>query len=285
MIDENLQTQAALYALGALPAGEATAFRARLFDNPELAALVAEYEAAAAVLAGTAPKITPPSALRASILAEVRPGRIAVESPPTAWLPWTLAACLAVACAWLWMGTQAGGQKIRELTAHIERLDSENRSLQWQGNTARARVLEMQARLEALSNESATSAKEIETLRSAIADLEKRNALAEMQVATLTSKLDGSYLASIAWDKDSQEGVLHVRRLPPLAGNQDYQLWVVDPKYSSPVSAGIFKVQPDGSATLHFAPVQRITNATAFAITLERQGGVPKAEGPLILSN
>jgi len=289
MIDEPLQTQAALYALGALPAGEATAFRAQLFENSELAALVAEYEEAAAAFAHTAPAKTPPPQLRAGILAAVKPKRAPVESTRTTWIPWALAAGFAIAAGLSWMqkaflNSSLIVAKSREIQLHAE-LQARDGELQEIRKRATQGIATLSKQLLALKASNAGKAIEIEGLKKAVEELENRNAIAETQVATLTSKLDASYLASIAWDTASQEGVLHVRRLPDIGAGKDYQLWVIDPKYKVPVSAGIFKVQPDGSATIRFAPNQRISQAAAFAVSVEKTGGSSAPEGPIVLSN
>jgi anti-sigma-K factor RskA len=61
-------------------------------------------------------------------------------------------------------------------------------------------------------------------------------------------------------------------------------LWVVDPQYPNPVDGGVFSVDPaTGEARLVFKARQPVSNISAFAVTLERKGGVPKAEGPFVL--
>ena len=75
--------------------------------------------------------------------------------------------------------------------------------------------------------------------------------------------------------------MLRVEKLPALASDKDYQLWVIDPAYPLPVDSGVFTVDPaTGNARISFRPDKRINNAAKFAVSLERKGGVPKAEGP-----
>jgi len=86
------------------------------------------------------------------------------------------------------------------------------------------------------------------------------------------------------WNPEKQEGMLKVEKLPALAANQDYQLWVVDPQYPNPVDGGVFTVDPEtGVANVQFKARQPVNAINAFAVTLERKGGVPKAEGPFVL--
>lgn len=94
MIDEELQDQAALYALGILSAGEAEAFERALAADAELATLARELRDAAGDLARV-PEGTAPPALKARVLGEIAGAR---RAGPPVWLPWALAACLALCC-------------------------------------------------------------------------------------------------------------------------------------------------------------------------------------------
>jgi anti-sigma-K factor RskA len=89
--------------------------------------------------------------------------------------------------------------------------------------------------------------------------------------------------AIAVWDPDQQAGLLSFEKIPAIADHQDYQIWVIDPAYQNPVNGGVFHVARDGAVSLAFRPDQPVTKATAFAISLERKGGVPKAEGPIVL--
>lgn len=122
--------------------------------------------------------------------------------------------------------------------------------------------------------------------KSRVAELEKRNFFAETQIAMLSSKLDSAPKATavIVWDAEKQEGVLRVNDVPETARDRDYQLWVVDPQYKQPVDAGVFRVDPSGTTRITFKPKSKVQSAQAFAVSLERKGGVPKAEGPMVLA-
>jgi anti-sigma-K factor RskA len=110
MIDERIETQASLYALGALPPDEAHEFEAALRGNAELRALVQELRATADGMAAGFPRVEPPAGLKAKVMAAIdrRPARpapavvVPLDTAPTpgwaAWMPWALAACFAVLC-------------------------------------------------------------------------------------------------------------------------------------------------------------------------------------------
>ena len=106
------------------------------------------------------------------------------------------------------------------------------------------------------------------------------------RMASLASLLaDSPEAQAIAvWNPAAQEGMLAVSNLPALPSDRDYQLWVIDPQYPIPVDGGVFTVEPaSGEAHLHFKPKEPIKQIAKFAVSLERKGGVPKAEGPMVL--
>ena len=110
--------------------------------------------------------------------------------------------------------------------------------------------------------------------------------LARFKIATLASLLGNSpqALAVAVWDPNAQEGILSVEKLPALAADKDYQLWVIDPQYPIPVDGGVFSVDPQtGVARYQFKAGKPVKTVAKFAVSLERKGGVPKAEGPMVL--
>ena len=77
---------------------------------------------------------------------------------------------------------------------------------------------------------------------------------------------------------------MQVSNLPETAKDKDYQLWVVDPKIANPVDAGVFSVDDKGAVHFHFKPKSSVSGVGTFAVSLEKKGGVPKAEGPMVLA-
>ena len=116
-------------------------------------------------------------------------------------------------------------------------------------------------------------------------ELKTQSDLAHLQITALASMIKGvpNALAAAVWDPVKQRGVLKVENLPVLLANQDYQLWVVDPQYPNPVDGGVFTVDEKGVAKVTFNAKQPVSAVNAFAVTRERKGGVPKAEGPFVL--
>ena len=118
------------------------------------------------------------------------------------------------------------------------------------------------------------------------AELKSQSDLATLKITALASMLQNipQAQAIAVWDPRKQEGILDVQKLPALAANEDYQIWVVDPQYPIPVDGGVFTVEPaSGSCRVKFTAKQPVSVINAFAVTRERKGGVPKAEGPFVL--
>src|SRR5882724_11551960 len=106
MISEEQQDQAALYALGLLGADEDAVFESELRANVELHDLVRELREAAGDLALTAPSLLPPASLKQRIMGEIasetkRVGPMQTGRTSLGWVPWAIAAALAVFCGLL----------------------------------------------------------------------------------------------------------------------------------------------------------------------------------------
>jgi anti-sigma-K factor RskA len=278
MIDERTEEVTALYALDLLEGQERLAFDATLRRDSGLRKLADELRQFSAALVAFAPAASPSAALRARVLAI--PGRSATAQAEAKILPfrlpiwsaWAAAAGFAVAAGWfsqLYVATEA------ELVAARE-------------GAAVARV-ESDSTRQLLEAERLLGQRQIFELRTAdlrIAQLQQQADLASFKISSLASLLgESSEAQAIAvWSPAAQQGVLTVEKVPALAADKDYQLWVVDPQYPIPVDGGVFVVDPDsGTARLEFRPKQPVAQVAKFAVSLERKGGVPKAEGPMVL--
>lgn len=127
--------------------------------------------------------------------------------------------------------------------------------------------------------------KEIADLHAEISRLGNDNSLADLRIASLEGQLEQykGTRAVVVWNQSKHEGQIQLANLPPAEQGKDYQLWVVDPAYKNPISAGLIERNSDGTANVRFQPVQMIRDATAFAISVEKSGGVEVAEGPIVI--
>ena len=257
MIDERMEEQAGLYVLGVLTPEETRAFEAVLQREAGLQQLVAALRTTRDAVAGLAPQVTPPPALKQKILAQIEAQEKVVSLPVRAerserwaiWLPWALAACLTIICGITVSQQKALRQKVGD-----------------------------QAKQLAVLNQVADSLRnETQGLQQAVATLQETNRLAGLRIAMLNSLLaDAPKAVAVSlWDEKQQRGVFVVQNLKPLPADKDYQLWVMDPKYPTPVSAGVFQVDAQGNVRLQFKADKLIASPNKFAVTEEPKGGRP----------
>jgi anti-sigma-K factor RskA len=115
--------------------------------------------------------------------------------------------------------------------------------------------------------------------------LAKRASPSGFVLVPLKASPDGPAEAQgvVAWDAAQQTGTIKIANLPAAGSGRDYQLWAVDAAYADPISAGIVRVDPSGVAQVQFKPGAPAQQVKAFALSIEREGGVPKREGPILL--
>lgn len=271
MTTERHEELAALYALGLLEGAEKQSFEADLAGNPALRAVVDELSDSSAALALAVPQVEPPRELRDRILAAaatsatVRAEAGVIPFPLARVLPWAAAACLAVSTVFF---------AIRAIS-----LRSENAALRTERQLAEVAYKMAQTEL---SERTILAERMIADLGSKLKHTED---LSRLKITALASLLGNSPEAKAiaVWDPEQQSGLLTVEKLPAIAAEQDYQIWVIDPQYPIPVDGGVFKPDASGKAVLTFKGDKPVKQASAFAISLEKKGGVPKAEGPLVL--
>lgn len=229
MIDEAKQDLATKYVLGELDETTAVAFATELAQDAELRRFVSELHETAAELALAAPSKTPPPELLGRLLDRVHGTRTQPAVRSSSWLPWALAASLAVACSWFAFDRQRAE---REIIA-----------------------------------------------------LRTQDALSRMKIATLGAQAEAyaKVLAVVVWDEEKQRGVLELGQLARPAADRDYQLWVIDPSYPAPVSAGVVEIGTEGVTRASFQPAQPIRSASKFAVSVERKGGAAAPAGEIIL--
>ena len=275
MITERQEEQAALHALGLLEGDERVTFESEMARNPEVRALVDSFVESSAAMALMAPQVAPPPQLKQRVLAACATQESAGAAAPAAgeivpfpWMkvvPWMVAASIAVAATWL-------GVQNLALRSEVQTLSTERQLAEVAYHMAQNQLSERSLLAENMINDLGQK-------------LRRSEDLARLKVTALASLAGNTAEAKViaVWDPDQQTGLLTMEKLPATSDEQDYQIWVVDPAYPNPVNGGVFHVGADGKVALAFKPDQPIAKAAAFAISLEKKGGVPKAEGTIVL--
>lgn len=302
MIDEHQEELAALYALDLLEGSDRAQFETALARDPALQALVRDLRESSSALAHLAPPAGVPPALKGRVLASVQhaapptPATVIRPSPFAfrPFLPWAIAAGFAFTAAWLGQLYQSSRTEAELLRAQQKisdvALQTARNQLEAERLLNSRHVVDLNRQIADGIRHLADAEKSLGEARNQVAalhlELKSQADLADLKITTLASMLNNSpqALAVAVWDPAQQSGVLKVEKLPALAAHEDYQLWVVDPQYPNPVDGGVFTVDAQtGEARLQFKTKQPVRAISAFAVTRERKGGVPKAEGPFVL--
>ena len=301
---ERFEELAAMNAFGMIENDEKRALDGAIARDKDVRALCSELDLTAAELGYLVAPVEPPANMKKRIRAKMRAtgvkGAGLSRGVVIGGIGWALAASLAVASVWLW----------QERAGMIQQLDAASRAMAPVSNPvspvvddgkAKARTLEeeLKRRRDEFEAEKKALATEIESLRkqetdskaqnaklaAEVAELKKQEAESQLQIATLQSKV-WEYRKSemlVVWDQKRSQGVVVLDKMPKVDADKDYQLWVVDPTKPNPVSGGIVAVDAKGAAKVTFKPVETVTGEAKFAISVEKKGGVPKAEGPIVL--
>ena len=97
MIDEQTEEKGVLYVFGLLEAEQMPGFEQEMKENPELARFVGDMENVAASLAHCVESKVPPADLKRRVMAEIKRGKIVMmPRAKSSWVPWAIAACLAL---------------------------------------------------------------------------------------------------------------------------------------------------------------------------------------------
>jgi anti-sigma-K factor RskA len=285
MSPEEREELASLYVLGALEGDELAAFERELAAHPELAVLVTELERASTILATSVPQHKAPEVVRQSVFqhirSQIRP--VEPERRPVftfSWIPWAIAAGLAVCSALLW-------NEGSRLSATVASVEHENETLQGRIASLDAERIRLESRVSVLERERddlqvrvASLEKERDDLQVRVASLEKRDPLREILPVTLAAQRGAPPAEKVMalWDPYRREGALHAK-LPEPAPDKDYQLWIITPESKQPVSAGVIPALSDCQT---FTAAQPINQVAALAISIEPKGGSTAPRGPVI---
>ena len=261
---------ASLYALGLLEGDELIAFQGALKQDPALQALVHELTEASNLLAKALPRYPVSPALRDTILQQVAPPdpipepagvpRERISYEWVKWIPWAIAALLAIFCGFLSLGKSRS-------EVQVARLTKDNGSLQLRLAGLESERNRLEARIATLENER-------NDLKTRVASVEGRDPLKEVQTVTLAPQ-PGAPVGSevtVLWDQRKQAGVLELSKLPPPPADHSYQLWVITTGSPQPVNVGV--LASTGPRATFRAP-RTTSPVAALAISLEPVGGSP----------
>lgn len=299
MQHEDYKQLLALEAVGALDREERGALLGHLPSCAECSEELREMSDAAAALLYTVAPARPSPGLRAGILARVRavapseafadPSEVGApskavdpsgaagraETPAGSRDVRTLLRGMSIWQIFAWrpaLGFGAAAAAVAVLLLGLTSLALWSRS-----QSLSAEVASLSNRLREAQGEIAGQREQLASAR----DVDELLASPAVRVADLSGKKPAPQAhAMLAYDRSTGRAVVMATGLPPCPEGHAYQLWLIAD--NKPLPGGTFKADAQGRARLsdrlppnHSAPT--------FAITLEREGGVPAPQGDIFL--
>lgn len=290
------EEEAIAFSFGVMDESERLAFAEAMKTDSDLRDLVHELQQTAAAITFDAPQELAPPDVRSAVLTSIQTMPQTRNTTParrtgtSGIIGWAAAAALAILGIYGWStaqtelaASQAKVKLVEEGTANT--LAAIQAQVRKREEAAAASLAASQAKVKQLEEAAATSRALEQSLKLELARLTKSHEIAKVQIANLKSTV-AEYqqgVAVVVWNSEKQEGILKLEKMPPVAIDKDYQLWVVDPSKKTPVNAGIVKVDANGFAKVEFKPTVDVQQADKFALSVEKKGGVLENEGPIIL--
>jgi anti-sigma-K factor RskA len=249
MTHETLESIAALDAIGAATADEASAFRAHLETCADCRRARDEYEVALSLLARDLDPVAPPPDVRDRIFATIDgrdEGHNVVDAHDRfGFSRWWMAAAALFLALWGWreLSVRVVRERVNSRDAEIRRLAGENQLLT--------------ARNEKLSAEMA-----------ALASPDTRT------IALTGQQVSPSASAKVFLEPQQRRAVVFFYNLPANPSDKSYQLWILRADQPKPQSAGVFDVTKNGGASISIENLPLATEIKGLAVTLEPKGGV-----------
>jgi anti-sigma-K factor RskA len=257
---DELREHAEMYVLGALSAADRATFEAHMASCAECTAQVKSLSPVGQVLAYVAPQHEPPSALRARVVGSVSgsPLKAAPEPRPiktssSALAPWLAAAASLVLAAALGMYAAS----------------------------LRSRIGALELRLQEATDRAAAGERQLADVRRVAGDAQSQLAVLvapDVLRINLTGQPTAPQAAARAFWSRSRGLVFTASNLPAAPPGKTYQLWVLT-KQPAPISAGLFKPDPQGRVAAVFETPPDLPQPIGMAVTIEPDGGVPAPTG------
>jgi anti-sigma-K factor RskA len=234
------------YALNTLEPEEIAHVVKLLGEQPELRSVLAQLRATADQLPYALPEVEPPADLRQRVLdratGRAQPVRQAAPTRPAGrargWILalGSLAALAIIAVVFTWL-------QLTSVQSELARTQSD--LVQARGELERTQTQQQQV---------------VNTL------------LEAATIATLNDAGSGGNSGKLVRAADGR--AVLAAQLPPLQAGRVYQLWLIQGQ-NAPVSAGTFKVDPQGHGLLTLTPAQQALAADTVAVTDEPDPGSP----------
>jgi anti-sigma-K factor RskA len=146
-------------------------------------------------------------------------------------------------------------------------------ALLWSENSA------LKQSLEAMRDQSAQTTRELEDLRKIAAPILSPQA---QHITVVAMKTPPQAQGKAFYLRNRSSLLFMANNMPVLPAHKAYELWLI-PAQGAPIPAGVFKPDARGNATVVNPPLPSNTEAKAFAITVENEGGATTPTMPIVM--
>ena len=250
------------YALGALEGEELRELEEHLAGGcEECDRQLALWQGDLEELAAAVPPVEPSEITRARVLRLAGAGAATPATPaPRRTSSWRMAAAASALLAlalWGLLGQVRMEREVQRLESDRERLRRQVEVLSRQVGSMRTEVLQAKQDLQVLAGPGVQA----------------------VTLAGLGPTPDAKGRTYV--NPSTHDALFYAFDLPALPADKTYQLWfIADGK---PVPAGVFAVDPRGTASLRVQRVADVGRIQAWAVTVEPSGGLPQPSGAMVL--
>ena len=255
------QEDLALYAMQSLPPEESAAIRAHLNACAACRDELAELSGDLSLLGMSVEQHSLPEGARQRFVEKIsatQAGQQSSSSPAnlkvvpqrprssSIWIPWAVAAVLALMVVSLRMRINALNEDLR-----------------------------VESDIAAKLNVRASRARQV---------LDVLTASSAQRVILTSSKTPPEPVGRAIYLADRGGLIFQGSNLKPLPADKTYELWVIPANGTAPIPAGLFRPDAGGSASVVLPPLPRGIPAKAFGVTIEKAAGSSTPTIPIILS-
>jgi anti-sigma-K factor RskA len=294
-MDKRYEELAALNALEMLESDEKRALSGAGLADKDLRALEDELRLLGAELGLLVSPVAPPAETKKRLRAAIRAQgggllRSLSAGMIVAILGWLLAAAAAVAAGYLAADRARLSQELDAASKAIAQVvpaanASQGKALTLEEELNKLRqdmdqkAQALNGQIEALRKSEGEAKDQVTKLLAEAEVAKKKNSEIDWKISTLTTEI-WEYRRGImtaVWDRLRGHGVLLLEKMTRLQADQDYQLWVISPGQTAPVSAGVIAVDDKGAFKGDFKPASPVLGDAKLLLTVEKKGG---AESP-----
>lgn len=272
MNHDEIKDSIAAYCLGALDSEEKKILEAHLESGcPECEAILSEMQNVVTALPFSAPEQSPPSHVKEQILASIQEKQASATSVIAEMTPGieerTVRLLERAKRSWMRVSLALSFAIVVIVV-----------SLGWYTNA-------LQKKIKVLENQMLISDRLVRELQTELINKERIIKIVnspDIRIVDLKGlETAPSSKGKVFWDPVQHKAIFYAFNLPQPPSDKDYQLWIL--RGNQPIDAGVFSTDAEGAAVSTIDTIADSANLSAFAVTLEPKGGVPRPTGAMYL--